>query len=412
MNTLVDLRQIPLFASLSEAVLTDLAKEVHVQEAGAGEMLLREGECGDRLLIILDGALEVIKAHGTPDERSLGRPGVGEIVGEISLLEPEGSRTASVRAISAARLLVLTREDFDRLLLRAPAPAIQVLRILSNRLRNADEAAIRDLHHKNQQLALAYERLQAAQEQLVEKERLERELQVARRIQESMLPDVLPELPDFDFGAVICPARAVGGDLYDVFLLDEGRAAVVIGDVSDKGVPAALFMAQARSLVRAVAAPDKTPTEVVNRLNQLLLDMNAMGLFITLLYGVVDREAHKFTYTRAGHEIPLLFDASHSSISIEPGKGRLLGVFPDTRLEEQTIPLSPGATMFLFTDGAADAIDANGKRFGYERLESTVCASLGGSAQAVCDRVLTSLQSFRGETPQVDDITLVAVKAL
>jgi serine phosphatase RsbU (regulator of sigma subunit) len=411
MNAPVDLRQIPLFAALSVEDIASLAEDLHILEVVAGEILFREGERGDRLLIILNGELEIIQSQGTPDERSLGRRSEGELIGEISLLEPDGARTASVRVFSDARLLELTRANFDRLLHHSPSVAIEIIRVLSSRLQSSNEAAIRDLREKNRQLAQAYEQLKAAQEQIIEKERLERELQVARRIQESMLPAVLPELPGFEFGALILPARAVGGDLYDVFLLDEQHAAVVIGDVSDKGVPAALFMALVRSLVRAVATPEQTPSEVINRLNSLLLGMNEMGLFITMVYGVLDQAHREFTFTRAGHEIPLLYDGSGAAIPLDPGRGRLLGVFPDVRLDEQTIALPPGAVLFLFTDGAADAVDLNGVRYGYERLESTVRANLGGSAQILCDRVLATIQVYHGQVPQADDITLVAIKA-
>lgn len=411
MNAPVDLRQIPLFAALSVEDIALLAEDLHILEVVAGEILFREGERGDRLLIILNGELEIIQSQGTPDERSLGRRSVGELIGEISLLEPDGARTASVRVFSDARLLELTRANFDRLLHHSPSVAIEIIRVLSSRLQASNEAAIRDLREKNRQLAQAYEQLKAAQEQIIEKERLERELQVARRIQESMLPAVLPELPGFEFGALILPARAVGGDLYDVFLLDEQHAAVVIGDVSDKGVPAALFMALVRSLVRAVATTDQTPSEVINRLNRLLLGMNEMGLFITMVYGVLDQARREFTFTRAGHEIPLLYDGSGAAIPLDPGRGRLLGVFPDVRLDEQTIALPPGAVLFLFTDGATDAVDLNGVRYGYERLESTVRANLRGSAQILCDRVLATIQAYHGDVPQADDITLVAIKA-
>jgi sigma-B regulation protein RsbU (phosphoserine phosphatase) len=226
-----------------------------------------------------------------------------------------------------------------------------------------------------------------------------------------MLPGLLPVLPGFEFGARILPARAVGGDLYDIFGLDETHTAVVIGDVSDKGVPAALFMAMVRSLVRAVATPEKTPKEVVNHLNRLLLTMNDMGLFITMVYGVLDQVQGLFTFTRAGHEIPLLFDHSGAAIPLNPDQGRLLGVFPEVRLDDQTVALPSGAALFLFTDGAADAIDADGIRYGYDRLGATVAASRGGSAQNLCDRVLAAIQAYHGVVPQADDITLVAIKA-
>jgi serine phosphatase RsbU (regulator of sigma subunit) len=405
-----DLKKVPLFASLRPAELESLAACLRPVELPAGAFLFSEGERGDRFYIVAAGEIEIIKAAGTPEERILHLRHPGDFLGEMSMFEPDRVRTASVRARSPGKLLELSHADFQALLHRQPSLAYQVICDLSLRARDADNATIEELRRKNLALSKAYEELQAAQEQIIEKEKLERELQVARRIQQSMLPRTLPALPGFDFGALMLPARAVGGDLYDFIPLSRERVGILVGDVSDKGVPAALFMALCRSLLRAEAARSTSPTQVLRRVNHHLLQMNQAGMFITLLYGILHRTQRTFSYARAGHELPLHYARQGQPQPIVMGQGMLLGVFERLTLDEQTLPISPGDTVLLFSDGAIDAIDACNTRFGYPRLQAAVQSALGQPAQAVCNQILQDIQAYHGSTPQADDITLVAIQ--
>src|SRR5262249_36384695 len=158
-------------------------------------------------------------------------------------------------------------------------------RSLSARLREADNATICELREKNRQLSEAYQSLQAAQAQLIEKEALERELQVARDIQEQMLPRALPAPPGFEVGARMVPARIVSGDFFDCIPLGPATAGIVVGDVCGKGVPAALYMALTRSLLRAEVSRNVSARAALQRVNRLLCEMNDTGMFVTLLYG-------------------------------------------------------------------------------------------------------------------------------
>jgi serine phosphatase RsbU (regulator of sigma subunit) len=212
------------------------------------------------------------------------------LFGEMSLLIPDGLRTASVRAHSPVKIMELSCPDFDKLLLRRPSLALELVRELSLRLRDSDNAMIRDLTDKNLELAQAYQELQAAQVQLVEKEKLEHELDLAHNIQQSILPDDLALMEGFDFGARMMPARAVGGDLYDFIQLDQDTVGISIGDVSDKGVPAAIFMALYCSLLRAEALHVSSPADVLRRVNRHLLDLTDARMFVTALYGVLNRK--------------------------------------------------------------------------------------------------------------------------
>ncbi|MBM3134764.1 MAG: cyclic nucleotide-binding domain-containing protein [Chloroflexi bacterium] len=405
------IKQIPLFAPLHSTEIQYLAEILHESEVPAHTLLFREDEPGNRFYIIMDGQIEIIKALGTPDERLLAVRGAGEFFGEMSLLDPDGLRTASVRTRTPVRLLEMARPDFEALLQHRPALACEMVRVLSLRLRDTDNATIADLREKNRQLAQAYAELQAAQVQIIEKEKLEQELQTAHWIQQSILPRRMPHLPGFDFGARLEPARAVGGDLFDFIPLGRDRVGVVIGDVSDKGVPAAIFMALAYSLLRAEASRSASPVRVLQRVNQLLMDMNDAGMFVTVLYGVVDQRQGDFTYARAGHELPLLLDP-HGDVHLPVyGPGQPLGLFDAPFLDEQTIPLPPGRAVLLYTDGATDLTSPENIPFGLERLQAAAQASLGGTAQVLCDQVWRALTEYQGASAQADDVALVALQA-
>jgi len=295
--------RVPLFNSLPLSEIEFLAEALRPISLDPGVVLFGEGEPGDKFYIITNGQVEIVKSLGTADERVLGERGPGDFFGEMSLLIPDGLRTASVRACSPVEMMELSRLDFDMLLERRPALACEMLRELSLRLRDDDNAMIRDLTEKNRQLAIAYQELQAAQAQIVEQEKLEHELSLARDIQESILPYDLALMEGFDFGARMLPARAVGGDLYDFIQLDQDSVGISIGDVSDKGVPAAIFMALYCSLLRAEAPHAISPIDVLLRVNRHLLDLHEAKMFVTALYGVLNR-AHT-SHSHQGHIVKL-----------------------------------------------------------------------------------------------------------
>jgi len=403
--------QVPLFASLPSEELDFLAATLQETTYPAGTILFHEGEYGDRFYIVLDGWIEIIKALGTHDERLISVRGAGEFVGEMSLLIGDGLRTASVRVRSAARVLELTRDEFDRLLRRHPVMAYEMLRVLSTRLREANDATIRDLHERNQRLAQAYADLQAAQAQIIEQETLMRELQLAGEIQESMLPRTLARIEGFDIGARMVAARMVGGDFFDIIPLSPDNLGIAIGDVSGKGVPAAMFMALASSLLRAEVTRGAPPEQALAMLNRQLMTRNDKGMFVTLLYGVLWRESREFRYVRAGHEFPLAWNASGTRMAVSRGRGLPLGLFPTPVLDVQSLMLPPGSTLLLYTDGAVEAMDAQETLFGHDRLYQVAHADMEGTAQDLCDQVVRAISRYQGAASPADDITLVAVRA-
>ena len=398
-----------LFAAFGAEKIAEIRQRMHLVDFPAGYWLMRKGEQGDRFYVIESGELEIIRVLEDGSERLIGLRRAGDFVGEGSLFDRDGLRSADVRARTDARLLEMKLSEFDTLLQSEPTLAYEVVGVVSRRLREADSATIRDLQTKNRELVQAYAELEAAQAQIIEKEKLERELQMARQIQESILPRRLPELRNLSLGARIEPARAVGGDFYDFIVLDEDHLGMVIGDVSDKGMPAAIFMAMVRSLIRAEAARSLLPAHVLQSVNRHLLDMNDAEMFVTVLYGVLQMSRGEFVYARAGHDMPLCYDRHRQAIALNFSQGLLLGIFPDPALDVQTVTLSPGSTLLLYTDGATDATDADGRLFGRERLIQVLEGSLGEPAQALCDRILEEIQAYHGATPQADDITLVAL---
>jgi serine phosphatase RsbU (regulator of sigma subunit) len=405
------IRQIPLFADLHSAEIGVVAAIVREVTAAPEDLLFAEGEPGDRLFIIVSGEAEVIKALGTPDERTLAVRQAGEFFGEMSLFEPDGRRTAAVRAATPLHLLEMQRADFEQILHHHPAVAYQMIRALSLRLNHSHNTTIADLREKNRQLAQAYEELKAAQAQVIEKERLEKELETARWIQRSILPSAPPCIPGYDLGAFLMPARAVGGDLYDFIPLPDHRLGVVIGDVSDKGVPAAIFMALTYSLLRAEAVRWSSPVHVLQATNRHLLGMNEAGMFVTVLYGILDYRHGSFAYARAGHEVPLHLDASGGFAAAERGQGQPLGLFDTPDLEERSMGLPPGSALLMYTDGATDLTDPQGTRFGLGRLRDVARTNRAESAQAMCDQVWAALDRYRGASAQFDDVALIAIQA-
>jgi serine phosphatase RsbU (regulator of sigma subunit) len=206
------------------------------------------------------------------------------------------------------------------------------------------------------------------------------------------------------------PARQVGGDFYDVILLDEDRVGLVMADVSDKGMPAALFMALTHSLIRAEARRHPSPLEVVRSVNRLLLEMNRAGLFVTLLYGVLEVAQATLRYVRAGHDEPLVYSPHSGACRFIRGDGMLLGLFDPVRLEEVCLELQAGDVLFLYTDGVVDAQSPDGRFFGKDRLQQAVSAAGDRSAPELCDLVLQRVDQFQAGAEQYDDTALLVAR--
>jgi sigma-B regulation protein RsbU (phosphoserine phosphatase) len=279
-------------------------------------------------------------------------------------------------------------------------------------LEESENLTIAELREKNRELQQAFDELKAAQVQLVEKERLERELEVARDIQLSILPRELPEDPSWEFGVHFSSMEAVGGDFYDVIDLGNGKLGVAMGDVSGHGVPAALFMSLTATLLRAEAKRSDSPGDVLRAINSQLLETSDSGMFVTVLYGILDSAAGTFEYARAGHSTPLLAVPGELPVQLEDGLGQLLGVLDNIVLDEVTIPLQSGSVMVIYTDGVTEAANESKEFFGEEGLLEAVEASDEMQPDALLKRIWETVQAFQGEASNEDDITLLAVRAI
>jgi len=406
------LAAIPLFSSLPADEIDNLEMTLSSIEFAAGNILLQEGHSDDKFYILLEGQVEVIKSLGREEERILGVREAGNLLGEMSLFSRGGCHTASVRSLTPLRLLKVTHKELDALLLRHPQLSYEIIRLFSKRLEESENITILDLKEKNQRLQLAYEELKAAQEQIIEKERLEKELEISGQIQQSILPENLPTYPGFDFGALMIPARTVGGDFYTFFKMGKNRLGIVVGDVTDKGVPAALFMALTYSLIRAEGIRTQSPVQALRKVNQHLLQMNSSNMFVTLVYGILDFSSGNFHFARAGHPSPFLLDKDGRVVEVPVTPGQPLGLFDDLPIDEQHVQVPLGGILLLYSDGVNETADLQGVEFGFDLLTQTVTSSRTRSAQEICEQLWQDVQAYGEGIPQQDDFTTVVVKRL
>jgi serine phosphatase RsbU (regulator of sigma subunit) len=244
-----------------------------------------------------------------------------------------------------------------------------------------------------------------------ERERIEQELRIARLIQQTLLPKTLPELPGYDVAAYYQPAREVGGDFYDFLDLEDGRLGLVVGDVTDKGVPAALVMATTRTMLRAAAQRLFPPGEVLRRANDALVTDIPPMMFITCLYAILEPESGRIVYANAGHDLPYRRRAGRSEGAEElRARGMPLGLMPGMSYEEKEIVLERGESVLFYSDGLVEAHDPRYEMFGFPRLQGLVGTHRSGGSSLI-GFLLSELTRFTGEDwEQEDDITLVTLE--
>jgi sigma-B regulation protein RsbU (phosphoserine phosphatase) len=269
-----------------------------------------------------------------------------------------------------------------------------------------------------EQAGLALKNLELMALQM-ERNRIENDLELASSIQGMLLPKHFPELPEYEFASIYEPAQKVGGDLFDVFELGDGRIGVAVADVSGKGVPASLVMAICQSNLRhfARANPD-SPAAALRKLNEVIHAETGTRMFVTMVYGVIDPTSGTVTLARAGHERPLLGRARGSgggaSLEFVRSTGMAVGMVPDAifsaSLSDARVELAPGDCLVLFTDGITEATNPRDEEFSNQRLGEVVKRHLGESAQAINAAIRQSVARFCGELVPTDDFTVLTIK--
>ena len=246
-----------------------------------------------------------------------------------------------------------------------------------------------------------------------ETERISAELNVANHIQTSMLPNLFPAFPEreeFDIYAGMTPAKEVGGDFYDFFMVDDRHLAVVIADVSGKGVPAALFMVIGKTLIKDHTQPGRDLGEIFTEVNELLCESNSEGLFITAFEGVLDLDTGDFVYVNAGHDAPFICRRNGSYEPLAVKAGFVLAGMENTKFSEGRITFAEGDKLFHYTDGVTEATNADNELYGKERLLLVLNKNKGQTPKETLASVKADIDTFVGEAPQFDDVTMLCVE--
>ena len=279
-------------------------------------------------------------------------------------------------------------------------------------VRSHDEVAALSNSFHNMKVALK-EYVSNLAETTAAKERIESELKIAHTIQMSFLPKRFPPFPEkeeFEIFAVLEPAKEVGGDLYDFFLIDEEHVFFSIGDVSGKGVPAALFMAVTKTLMKGIASQAVSPSMALSMVNQELCKDNDTSMFVTVFCGILNFKTGELLFANAGHNLPVLISSGSEIRWLESPPGFLLGIMEDTHYETFRMILTPGDTLFLYTDGVTEAMNSQQAFFSDPTLIETIARCPDQrTPDAIIDCVLKAVKAFIGEEPQSDDITMLAL---
>ena len=238
---------------------------------------------------------------------------------------------------------------------------------------------------------------------------LKNELDVASQIQQSILPTYFPEHAEYQVFGYMEPARNVGGDFFDLIPLENGRVGLAVADVSDKGVPAALFMMSSRTLLKGAAIGNSRPNEVLSTLNELLHEDNDTSMFVTVFYGAYDPRTGELIYANGGHNSPLLVHPDGSSSMLPLTGGVAIGLVPGLGYKQDTVILTPGDVLILYTDGVTEAMNGDYEEFGIEPLQEIFAAAPPKTAKEATETVFNAIKEFVGDTPQSDDITCLVI---
>lgn len=343
-----------------------------------GDVLFRAGDRADKLFYITRGAIRL------PEFNILVGP--GEFIGEMGILSPQKRRTASAVCEEDLEVYTMDQSQVLELFRQEPALALNLVQLGVKRL-------IEDLRVQTQ-----------AQERTLS------ELRIARDIQTSMLPQSFPQTAEFETHALMEPANEVGGDFYDVFAVGKRKLYLLVGDASGKGIPAALFMAISRSLLRSEAQRGFSPDRVVSRVNNLLCPENHRCMFVTLSCLLLDPQTGEVQICNAGHNPPVLCTPGGRAEFLDIPKGMALGVLPNTAYALKKVFLKPGNSLVLYTDGVTEAINPQHQQFSEQRLLTCVDRKQNEPLKEMIESVRAEIAAHAQKEPKSDDITMLAVR--
>ncbi len=396
----------------------------------AGEVLFHQGDVGDSAFLIVEGELEVaVDTSAGPVEMAVLGP--HQLVGEMAVFG-RVPRSATVTARSSVRALRLERDDVMSIVAAAPATGVAIIADLGQRLSAvnqplaflsmAAQALKQDRFDTDSLAALSAQAkglgsfARSFQEMIREieaKHRRRQDMAMATRIQQSILPPAwadgdIPDRAPVLLHAMMRPSRDVGGDLYDYFFIDEGHLAVVVADVSGKGVPAALFMAMFRTAVRAVAMPGMSVEQVLERTNAILAGDNEASMFVTAFFGILHLDSGWMSYVNAGHNPPYRLPAAGGRDML-PAGGAAVAMLDHPGYASVNLALGPDDLLFVYTDGITEAFDEAGRQYGEARLEALLEGLRDQATEAVVAAVVADVDGFVGDFEQSDDITCLAL---
>ena len=381
----------PLFKGLDESALVSLLEKCPVRQLSAGEVLLAEGQINHHLYIVLSGELAV--GLRSSSGHSMLTIQAGECLGELSIIDGMPA-SAGVRANSDAELLVVSDELFWERVTLMPRLARNMLKVLTERVRRQNELTL------------------DAMEQQLRFEHMGRELSLAADLQSSMLPMDFErfgeDLVHADVHALMEPARDVGGDFYDIFMVDNDRICVAVGDVSGKGMPAALFMVRSMTLLRTQVRKKRSLSKSMAVINQLLCENNPTNMFVTMVVAVINLRRRELRWVNGGHCAPLHLRRKGELQQLDAPRGILLGVDDSVVFPEGDCRFRPGDSLLLYSDGVTEARNASGELFGEQRLLAALGKSNDDNAERLVRRVRTSLADYAADADVADDITLLA----
>jgi sigma-B regulation protein RsbU (phosphoserine phosphatase) len=416
------------FATIGDGYLGTIVAESQIEPLDEGAVAFRQNDKGDFAYLVLSGELAVeVETHW--GQVRVAVMTAGDIVGEIAAFAPM-PRTATVVALAPSRLLRLDQGSIRKLIADHPEAAMAVIGDLGRRLQNLNEtmatltqaanalaegtfdpamlATLKEEAGRFRPFAGVFERMA---NEITQKRLLHQEMQIAAEIQRSFLPkriDLGPFRGNGEVFASMVPAKEVGGDFYDYFMVGDKHLAFAVGDVSGKGVPAAMFMSLSRTVLKTIASEGGAPGEVLTRMNRLLAAEGGESMFVTVFYGCLDLESGRLEFSSGGHDEVFLLAAEGAREQIAH-MGPAIALFDDASFSTQSRQLKPGDAVLVATDGVTEAFNPDGETFGFDRLEAVLSAVPTQSADVIVSTVTEAVDAFAADAPRSDDTTCFAV---